>query len=1148
MSENLKRALSFISASALISWLLIPSPFYVSAQNQCRAGEYNFTKTLYKGMKDPQVRDLQEMLAYCESSDIYPEKIISGYYGSLTEAAVKRFQQKYGISPVGTFGPLTRAKANSLYGVGSSAQASQPTEVSSQTQQLLQVLQQLAAQNPSLAVLLPLLQSLLTQQAGAQQPSVPTGQVNVSLSSNNPIGGSLIAGAAQVPVLVFQVSNGTNSDVTLTGLTFKKLGVISDINITNAYISEGNNILSQFSSFSNGVLTFSGNLATIPAGQSKEFTLRVDVSSGAQVGNTVSFQLANVSVSGGQVAANLPLNGNVFTLTQVSNPALAQISSFNYRGVTSEVDAGTQGARIFAADLNVVNSPVKLMSIRFSITGSINPLTDLANLVLKVDGANVKTVSSPDVSGRAYFDLENGVQMGTGSHTLEIYADVLGTPNRNFKVEILRPYDVVVMDTQYNTYIPVPTPGGSAQVVAVRQGQVVMNLASDSPTGNVAKGQSNVALLKFKIRAAGEAIRIKWLPFKLEKNGGSAWSASTIDNHIRNVALYDDAGNQVGSTITQLGVSGACGGKNATFTANEVICSFGSPSSNINYLLPSNTERTFILRVDIQTGADMSTLRASIVSPTGDWSGNNIEGQISYQSSQSQTIAGSVLTVAVNPFVASQNTAVGAQTYVRGKSNARIASFSLSASSAEGIEVSSLTLNVDDGASGNNLKLQNLYVKVGNSTFGYTINNVNTNNQNYSFSGVNPFVIPAGGSVIVDVYADILQTSVTGNYTSVIDLVGASAVGVVSRASQTLTPSSVSGQNLVLTGSGNFSSISVDPSDPPSRQLVLGSSFKELGKFRFTADNNEDIRITDMTFQIVAVDTSTAPATFGNIALFDGSTQVGVGNALVLATSATSVVGDPAANDAIYETTFHFPNPLTIPKNQTKTYTLKANIASYTESPSSHNVSYVARISSVTAYGNDSNETVSVSTSIVPTGFANQQLVLRTKLWVDQFTHLGAQSNRGRGASDEVAKLILKVDPAYNAELHSIKLTFSGAAVSSFNTSNTATDTANVLVELVDQNNTVVVSSSTLIETGVNTGEFITTLTLSSPRVITANSQDELKLRIDSSNFGNASNQSDSLSIRIKEAGDLVWREEGGSTDLSLEPGAVPLTVTLSYE
>jgi hypothetical protein len=155
-------------------------------------------------------------------------------------------------------------------------------------------------------------------------------------------------------------------------------------------------------------MTFSGNLVTVPAGQSKELTLRLDVSTGASTGQTVAFELTNVNVSSGQVSANLPLRGGTFTLTQVSNPSLAQIQNFNYQTVTSQVDAGTQGVRVFAANLNVVNSPVKLMSVRFSITGSINPATDLANLVLKVDGQNAGNVSAPDASGKVYVDLGQG--------------------------------------------------------------------------------------------------------------------------------------------------------------------------------------------------------------------------------------------------------------------------------------------------------------------------------------------------------------------------------------------------------------------------------------------------------------------------------------------------------------------------------------------------------------------------------------------------------------------------------------------------------------------------------------------------------------------------------------------------------------------
>lgn len=40
--------------------------------------------------------------------------MVTGYFGPLTEAAVKRFQQKYGIEPIGIVGPKTRAVLNKL--------------------------------------------------------------------------------------------------------------------------------------------------------------------------------------------------------------------------------------------------------------------------------------------------------------------------------------------------------------------------------------------------------------------------------------------------------------------------------------------------------------------------------------------------------------------------------------------------------------------------------------------------------------------------------------------------------------------------------------------------------------------------------------------------------------------------------------------------------------------------------------------------------------------------------------------------------------------------------------------------------------------------------------------------------------------------
>lgn len=70
-----------------------------------------FTQDLYYGMRSEQVKCLQRFLANL-GDDIYPEKLITGYYGPLTVQAVKRYQAKYNLPQTGYFGPLTRARVN----------------------------------------------------------------------------------------------------------------------------------------------------------------------------------------------------------------------------------------------------------------------------------------------------------------------------------------------------------------------------------------------------------------------------------------------------------------------------------------------------------------------------------------------------------------------------------------------------------------------------------------------------------------------------------------------------------------------------------------------------------------------------------------------------------------------------------------------------------------------------------------------------------------------------------------------------------------------------------------------------------------------------------------------------------------------------
>jgi peptidoglycan hydrolase-like protein with peptidoglycan-binding domain len=76
------------------------------------------------GMRSPEVKCLQEFLK-AQGPEIYPEGLVTGYFGPLTLAAVKRFQQKYwqeilapwGLTkdqPTGIVGPTTRSKINQL--------------------------------------------------------------------------------------------------------------------------------------------------------------------------------------------------------------------------------------------------------------------------------------------------------------------------------------------------------------------------------------------------------------------------------------------------------------------------------------------------------------------------------------------------------------------------------------------------------------------------------------------------------------------------------------------------------------------------------------------------------------------------------------------------------------------------------------------------------------------------------------------------------------------------------------------------------------------------------------------------------------------------------------------------------------------------
>jgi hypothetical protein len=1048
------------------------------AQAQPAAPSYTFTRDLTLGSKGDDVKALQQFLNSKGYTVASTGPGSAGnettYFGSLTKAALAKYQAAVGISPTaGYFGPKTRAYIASL-----AVAPTAPTAPTTPTE--------------------------------PTAPTAPAGTLAAALAIDSP-SGSAISGAGQIDSLKFTLTAGSAATVTI--LKFTKIGVVSDTSISNLYLADETGvIIAQFSSLNKGIATFDGLSIAIGAGSSKTLTLRTDLSTSASAGNTLAWKLDSVT-AGDATISGLPVTGNILTVTTVSNPSIAK-ATFTFNTVGSTVDAGTNGVLVANITANVENSAVDLKNIKFTVVGSASA-SHLANLQLKVGGALVgSTLASVASNGTAVFDLSSAPsRLNTGNTTIELYADITGSPNRTAQFTILRPYDIHVVDTQYSVGISPTVTTTNATSITINQGQIIVQLATDTPTGNIPIGASNITLAKFAVYAAGESVKIKYIDATITRGGGDTWETlANVTEDIQNIKLIDDVGGQVGSTIsavTQGITNGTC-----TLSDLTITCHFGSSGSQINYIVPANTTRTLSLVVDILSTNDSTSLRGGLPGNT-----SNLEGQVSFQSASSGSAAGSTLTVVATPLTIAVNPAFAAPTCAAGNNNAKIASFVVSASSAEGATFSSLTFDKDTNA---DLKLQNLKVMIGSIQFGATKPTVGNTETSMAFSGTTAASVSAGGSITIDVYADILPGSTVATHATVIDFIGWSALGATSKSFITF-PGAVDGQSVVI-ASGPTITLAAGSDTAPTRQVVMGSTGNSLFSVRITNDNVEDVKITDIKFTDT-IGANDPVASFINLELYDGVTKVG---------GPLPLTHTP--NTAVSTVTFSFGlSPVTITRSGTKTLELKGTVADFQSGGATSNSSHTFKIAAtgdVTALGVSNSTATKVGT---PSG--NAQTVLRTKLTLSSSALVsGTQS---RTVNQDIAQLAWKAESAYQAVVGTVTIKFIGMAVS--------IGTPAFAVSLIDPSTGGAWGSSASDNCSPGAGNSCS-VTLAPQYTVDANTTKNVKLRVDSINFYNAANTNESVAALINAAGDVRWYD-GTTNNLSLESIVVPLTlVNVTYE
>ena len=95
--------------SVVVGLMIISAPFLSFADT--------LNRSLGLGSTGSDVSALQSFLA--KDATLYPQGLVTGYFGALTKTAVANFQARNGISPVGVVGPVTLPVLNAQMSGGS---------------------------------------------------------------------------------------------------------------------------------------------------------------------------------------------------------------------------------------------------------------------------------------------------------------------------------------------------------------------------------------------------------------------------------------------------------------------------------------------------------------------------------------------------------------------------------------------------------------------------------------------------------------------------------------------------------------------------------------------------------------------------------------------------------------------------------------------------------------------------------------------------------------------------------------------------------------------------------------------------------------------------------------------------------------------
>lgn len=637
------------------------------------------------------------------------------------------------------------------------------------------------------------------------------GSVTVALAASTAPSATIISDTAEgaqalVPFITVNFTAPSDGAVTVTNLKYKRTGISADGDVTDLYLYDGMTRLAQGGSISSGVVTFNSSvgLFTVPAGTTKAVTLKADMTENTSAGKTMAFQLESVTTkNSATVSGTLPVSGNVMTTASVTDLGYTTITNGNVPTSAQTVNPGEKDFEVYKINLAASDQDMQLEYLKLTLLGSVNA-ADLANLKLTKGGTTLAT-GSLNADRELVFDLSSApyvIKKGENP-TFSVRGDVVNGSTRTFRFSVEYSSDIVLKDNNYNVYVTPYTStwtakksSASTYVYTINSGSLAISKDTTSPTENVAASATNVKLATFKFEATGEDIKVSNLDIDTTTSSGV--------NGLDNGKIYLN-GVQVGTTKDLLESA------NTNFT-------FGS-----SFIVPGGTSVLVDVYADIKTStstaiANASTVQVDLVAGSG-----NAQGMASLESIDTTAQTGTALTVTTGTLTLIKYQAYGAQNIVKPATQAKVASFVVTAGAYEGVNVD--TINISQATSGvmQNVKLMHGSTQIGSTKV--TMTSTDATENVFSVSNLN---LAANESRVIDVYADIKSSTLSDSFAMVVDLSGTTAI-----TSTAATATDQTMQTMTIT----TGSIASADGGKPAADLVIAGTTVTSNKIKFTATN-----------------------------------------------------------------------------------------------------------------------------------------------------------------------------------------------------------------------------------------------------------------------------------------------------------------------